>query len=293
MPNKYRGRFAPTPSGPLHFGSLIAALASWLDARANSGEWHLRIEDIDPPRIDLASESQILETLHCHGLHWDAISHQSGRYDHYRAALKELQQLGLVYACNCSRAEIRSAGGHQDHWCRAQNIAATEGVALRFCLTEQVSWPDLIQGPSQFCATDLDGDFVVLRRDGLFSYQLAVAVDDHEQTFSHVIRGDDLFDSTARQLMLLNALNRKAPKYGHFPVALDEQGLKLSKQNHAPAVDNSRACENLLGALRFLGQNTESLQQMQTPEVLLEQAITHWNLSLVPARAGIHIVDWN
>lgn len=290
MTSKYRGRFAPSPTGPLHFGSLVAALASWLDAKANNGKWLVRIEDIDPPRVVPKSDTQILNCLEEHGLVWDEqIIYQSQQQDLYREAITQLDLLGRLYRCRCSRTDLSAMGGIYDGRCRTKQNSIEDSYALRFAGDNRVTWQDKIQRTANFNLDQLGGDFVVVRRDKLFSYQLAVAMDDWQQEITHIIRGYDLFDSTARQIMLLKALDKALPSYAHFPVAANTDGQKLSKQNFAAAIDNNLASANLIKALGFLGQNIDDEMENSPPETILHRATKTWTLSKVPALGAIQV----
>jgi glutamyl-Q tRNA(Asp) synthetase len=290
MTQTYRGRFAPSPTGPLHFGSLVAALASWLDARANNGEWLVRIEDIDPPRVVAESEQQILYSLEAHGLSWDGpISYQSQRHEFYKEALNQLQVGSKTYSCICTRADVADMGGAYDGRCKAASVSVDNPHSIRFAIEESVRWQDFIQGPTEFDKARVQGDFVLFRRDEIFSYQLAVAVDDWQQEITHVIRGFDLFDSTARQLMLLKALDREPALYGHFPVAMGSDGQKLSKQNQAEPLDDKKAVHNLIAALKFLGQKIPQDFENSDPAKMLDFATAQWNIDKVPETQSIRV----
>ena len=259
---KYRGRFAPSPTGPLHFGSLVAAVASWLDARAAGGEWLVRVEDVDATRTVPGAAADILRTLEAMGLTWDGeVLWQSRRADHYEHALERLRAAGHLYRCRCTRREIADSGlmglegAIYPGTCRKLGIAAQPGVAERMIAAEQpVTFLDRAMGAvSQDVARDI-GDFVVKRRDGLHAYQLAVVVDDAEQGVTDVVRGADLLWSTPRQILLQRALGYPTPRYLHFPVVTNVEGEKLSKQTGAEAIDPADAPALLRQALDFLGQ---------------------------------------
>lgn len=264
---RYRGRFAPSPSGALHFGSLVAALASHADARAAGGQWLLRIEDVDIARVRAGASDAILATLERFGFTWDGpVWRQSLRGDVYAAALERLHAQGLLYACACSRRELAGvkpgAIGERVYpgFCRDRALhprasqAADSGFAWRLRVpAAPVGFVDRHYGPqSQDLAADV-GDFILRRRDGLYAYQLAVVVDDAEQGVSDVVRGADLLTSTARQIYLQRSLGCTTPRYLHVPVAVDAQGNKLSKQVRAPALAGD-PLPALLAAWRFLGQ---------------------------------------
>jgi glutamyl-Q tRNA(Asp) synthetase len=279
----YRGRFAPSPSGFLHFGSLIAALASYLDARHNRGQWLVRIEDIDPPREKAGASIEILKTLENYGLHWDeTVLYQSQQSAVYREVLAQLSQQKLSYYCRCTRAQIKAIGGIYQGHCR--DLAQPKNdSAIRVINTVAVSqYHDLIQHHVTCDAKLAQEDFIVLRKDGLFAYQLAVVVDDIYQGISHVIRGCDLLEPTARQLSFYQILQHTAPQFGHFPLAITQQGFKLSKQNNAPAIDKNNPVPSLCAALTFLGQQPPDELQQASVDELLKWAIANWSLKHVP-----------
>ncbi len=274
----YVGRFAPSPTGPLHLGSLATAVASFLDARARQGHWLVRIEDIDPPREVPGAADTIVGQLDAHGLHWDGpILHQSQRLFHYETALAKLAAAGLLYRCTCNRQRLRELGGCYDGRCRQRTDTAQAGaLRVRIDGDPHISYRDFLRGPEH---TDLrtSGDFVVRRRDGLIAYQLAVAVDDAAQGITHVLRGADLADSTPRQIFLFRQLGLATPEYGHIPVICDAQGRKLSKQNHAPRVQPAAASANLCRALVWLGLTPPRELEGSDPESLLRWGLEHWH----------------
>jgi len=280
------GRFAPSPTGPLHFGSLVAAVASWVDARASGGEWHLRIEDVDAPRAVPGAEATILRQLEGLGLTWDGpVVRQSERATRYDEALGHLAESGLIYRCRCSRKEIADSaflgidGAVYPGTCRDAHVPEREPAAVRFCVSAgRVTVRDRVQGDiAHDLARDL-GDFVLKRRDGLFAYQLAVVVDDAELGVTDVVRGADLLDSTPRQVALQRALGLATPRYLHVPVAT-RNGEKLSKQTLAPAIDASCAMTALKNALAFLGQEPGN---GETVEALLGEAVARWDPNRIP-----------
>jgi glutamyl-Q tRNA(Asp) synthetase len=282
----YVGRFAPSPTGPLHFGSLVAAVASWLDARAAGGEWHLRIEDLDAPRTIPGAEGEILRELERLGLHWDGpLVHQSTRTARYEEALSRLRERGFTYRCRCSRREIADSGIHgvdgivYPGSCRNARIPDDVPAAVRFRVGgETIRVTDRVQGElAQDLAREV-GDFVIRRRDGPFAYQLAVVVDDADLGVTDIVRGADLLDSTPRQVALQQALGLPAPRYLHVPVALHE-GEKLSKQALAPALDPAQAAQDLSRALRFLGQPAAKSGE---PAEMLAQAVRQWAPARIP-----------
>lgn len=257
---KYRGRFAPSPTGPLHFGSLVAAVASYLDARAHGGEWVLRMEDVDLPRCVPGADADILRTLEAFGFEWDSpVMYQTARTEAYRAALDSLRRDDMAYPCSCSR---REAGEIYPGICRAGARVSGGPFAWRVRVEDQaIGFEDRALGwQEQNLAREI-GDFIVLRSDGLFAYQLAVAVDDAEQGITDVVRGADLLDSTPRQIRLQRLLGLRVPSYMHVPVAMNAVGEKLSKQTHAPALCAMDARQELREALRFLGQDVSWLDR--------------------------------
>ncbi|MEM1187617.1 MAG: tRNA glutamyl-Q(34) synthetase GluQRS [Pseudomonadota bacterium] len=275
----YRGRFAPSPTGPLHHGSLIAALASFLDARHHGGEWLLRIEDLDPPREVAGAADRIRYSLEAHGMDWDGLSFQSQHYDAYARALEKLHAAGRLFRCSCTRARL-GAGGHCGKRC---SPAEDEDVALRIDLKGVESFDDFILGPMRQCP--LPADVVLRRRDGLYAYALAVVVDDAGQGITHVLRGQDLLDQTAVQRAMLRELGCPPPTYGHMPLLVDAAGKKLSKQTGAAAVDDRQAMGNLRHALDLLGQESATAPAA-TPHQLLSQAVRGWTRSPLIDRQG-------
>lgn len=297
VPAVYRGRFAPSPTGPLHFGSLVAAVGSYLDARARGGEWLVRIEDIDAPRTVPGAADGILKTLDGFGFEWDGeVVHQSRRLDLYHAALVGLQLAGQAYPCSCSRSEIASLASRQSvdgglvypGTCRAglKEGAAARAWRLRVPDREFV-FRDRIQGESRQNLEHDVGDFVLLRADGQYAYQLAVVVDDAAQGVNAIVRGVDLLDSTARQIWLQNCLGLQEPNYAHLPVAVNQAGEKLSKQTMAPAVDAAQGVDVLARVLRFLGQPVPAEAEHLTLAGFWRWAIGQWDISRVPAVRAI------
>lgn len=280
--NTYVGRFAPSPSGPLHFGSLVAALASYLDARHHKGEWLVRIEDLDPPRESRTAPKEILQQLSYFGLHWDREPlYQSTRLPAYEQALENLSKQKLIYHCTCSR---RGFGAIYPGTCRGQHLQNTP-YATRVQITQELTrFDDIFQGQQQHKLETEIGDFIVKRKDGLIAYQLAVVVDDHHQSVTHVVRGHDLLDSTPRQIYIANLLGFNPTEYGHFPVVLGDDGQKLSKQAKAEAIPLADSTAVLNRALLALGQPVVAAA---TAPKLLIQATSQWNRASVPAKAGV------
>lgn len=293
----YRGRFAPTPSGPLHFGSLVAAVGSYVDARAHSGAWLLRIEDLDTPRNVAGALDQILRQLEVCGLNWDeGIVYQSQRVTLYEAALDQLRRDGAVFACACSRREIADSsvqgieGPVYPGTCRAGIAAGRIARTWRVRVDAQPIYiEDLVQDShTQSLASEI-GDFVVKRADGIIAYQLAVVVEDAAQNITRIVRGADLLYSTARQIHLQRALGLATPQYAHLPVALNERGNKLSKQTFAPAVDAAQASGAVDAALRFLGHPPPKTLAGAAPSELLAWAAQHWDLGQVPKTKAMSV----
>jgi glutamyl-Q tRNA(Asp) synthetase len=291
---RYRGRFAPSPTGPLHFGSLVAALASYLDARAHQGEWLVRIEDIDRPREVPGAADLILRTLETFGFEWDGeIAYQSKRDPLYRDYAESLRELDLLYACGCSRKEWRQQarmgveGAIYPGICRNGLPEGKQARAERVRTGDKlIELNDAVQGQlRQSLARDV-GDFIIRRADGLYAYQFAVVIDDACQGVSHVVRGADLLLSTPRQVYLQSLLRFPTPRYAHIPLALDESGRKLSKQYAAQPVDAARPAAALHAALAHLGQPA-CADETDNPHEILDWALTHWDRSRIPPSASI------
>jgi glutamyl-Q tRNA(Asp) synthetase len=286
---RYRGRFAPSPTGALHIGSLACALASFLDARAAGGEWLVRMEDLDPPREKPGAASDILRTLEAHGLQWDGeVEFQSRRRDLYEDALTNLVASGHAFSCALSRTQLDSFGSNHPGRAvsAAQIIQAPASrnpadVAWRMDVPDaDVCFTDRIQGKQAFNIARSGGPFVIRRRDGLFAYQLAVVVDDAAQGITDIVRGADLLDSTPRQILLQRALALPEPSYAHIPVLTDSSGEKLSKQQEATPVAGTQALANLRLALHLLGQAAPG--ETATPAELLAAAIAAWRPDAIP-----------
>ncbi|WP_373995998.1 tRNA glutamyl-Q(34) synthetase GluQRS [Pantoea dispersa] len=277
------GRFAPSPSGDLHFGSLIAALGSYLSARAQQGRWLVRIEDIDPPREVAGAATRILRQLTHYGLHWDGdVLWQSQRHEAYRAALSWLREHRQSYFCTCPRSRIQQLGGFYDGHCRDLHLPP-DGAALRLRQHAPVyGFDDRLRGHLQAEPRLAQEDFIIHRRDGLFAYNLAVVVDDHFQGVTEIVRGADLIEPTVRQIALYQQFGWPEPAYLHLPLAINPDGNKLSKQNHAPALPDGDPRPVLVQALSFLGQWVLPGWQDQGLEALLEHAVTHWDSASIP-----------
>lgn len=290
-PSPYRGRFAPSPTGPLHFGSLMAALASYLDARANAGTWLLRMEDLDPPREQAGAAERILYALSLHGLESDEpVLWQSQRLTSYEEYLQQLRDSGQLYPCNCNRSRLEGLGRVYDGHCRRRPPAADEPVAWRVHLPspqQPVTFIDAIQGPQRQIPAHDFGDTLLKRKDGLHAYQLAVVVDDIHQHITHVVRGSDLLEVSARQQLLHQLLASKSPHWAHIPVINNALGQKLSKQNHAPELDLSRPSHNLYHALRLLGQQPPDALLKAAPAELLAWGQSHWQQAKIPKAMAV------
>ncbi|MDP1717686.1 MAG: tRNA glutamyl-Q(34) synthetase GluQRS [Burkholderiales bacterium] len=293
----YRGRFAPSPTGPLHFGSLVAAVGSYLEAKTRGGDWLVRIEDLDPPREVPGAADDILRTLVACGMTWDgAVVYQSTRGDAYHAALHELRQLNRIYPCACSRREIADSaisgieGYVYPGTCRTGLPTGKVARALRVDTRgAAIEFDDAVQGRmAQNLETEI-GDFVLYRVDRVFAYQLAVVVDDAEQGITHVVRGADLIDSTARQIYLQRLLGLPAPRYAHLPVAVNADGEKLSKQTLASPIDADRPLPHLVQALVFLGQQPPSDTASSSTRALWQWALENWRLERVPKLLRIEV----
>ncbi|HJN49932.1 MAG: tRNA glutamyl-Q(34) synthetase GluQRS [Pseudomonadales bacterium] len=292
----YVGRFAPSPTGPLHFGSLVSALASYLDARSHGGVWLVRMEDLDPPRNSRKAADQILQALSDFGLTWDGeVLYQSRRLDSYASSLHTLAEENLLYACSCSR---KKSGKIYPGFCRDKPQAkpldadgAEKGTphAMRVRVPDrEITFTDLIQGDQRQHLSKQVGDFILKRKDGLFAYQLAVVVDDAYQQITHVVRGSDLLDSTPRQIYLHELLHSTPIRYAHHPVIANAQGNKLSKQTFATALDSRAPQRTLTAALEALNLNPpEPFLRSTSVDSILQWAIANWRLGAVPSRKTI------
>jgi glutamyl-Q tRNA(Asp) synthetase len=288
----YRGRFAPSPTGPLHFGSLVAAMGSFLDARTHQGQWLVRIEDLDPPREVPGATQSILDTLDAFGLHADDdILYQSQRGAHYQRALDQLEAHGHCYPCACSRRDIQqiagntAAAGIYPGTCRNGLPPGRKARATRLRVPDrEIDFRDRLQGDIRAWLPKDCGDFILKRADGLFAYQLAVVVDDALQGITHVVRGADLLDSTPRQILLQQLLGYPVPQYLHLPVAANRLGEKLSKQTRAAPVDIACALPTLLEAARFLGLTPPPTLRNAAIVTFWAWAIDNWETSRLPVR---------
>jgi len=291
MPERiYRGRFAPSPTGPLHFGSLVAAVGSYLDARSRQGEWLVRMEDLDPPREVAGAADRILYTLENFGMQWDGpVLYQSQRADDYRAALAQLESAGHLFGCACTRREIADTGNPDGSLvypgtCRNGLPPGRKARALRVRVNDTpLIVQDALQGTLRQVLAHAVGDFVLRRADGLFAYQLAVVVDDATQGITHVVRGADLLECTPRQVYLQQLLEYPTPAYLHLPVAVNAEQEKLSKQTVAPDICVANKVHTLRLALAFLDQPPPPGDDLSLAE-LWQWAIAHWDRAVLPAR---------
>jgi glutamyl-Q tRNA(Asp) synthetase len=298
--SSYVGRFAPSPSGPLHLGSLLAAVASFLDAHSHGGVWLVRMEDIDPPREQAGAADEILTQLQQFGLAWDNdVLFQSQRLDAYAAALMQLANEGLCFRCECTRSALRENGNVYSGQCRHYGVSARDlqyadkdssssDAAIRVRVSrETYSLQDRIQGYySQKLASEV-GDFVVRRKDRLFAYQLAVVVDDAYQGITDIVRGIDLLESTPRQLYLQECLGYQTPRYAHLPIIVDAAGDKLSKQSFAPSLQPERAQKQLHQCLDLLGLSPPRTLIDSSVDTILAWGIEHWDIQAVPKLATL------
>jgi glutamyl-Q tRNA(Asp) synthetase len=289
----YIGRFAPSPSGALHFGSLVAAVGSYLQAKSQQGIWQVRIEDIDPPREVKGASQDILETLRAYGLQWDGeviYQHQQSQY--YESVLNDLKDRHLCYACSCTRKMIKQQGSYYQGRCREanQNI---KGNALRINLSsinnKMTHFEDKLQGKIVLDPAEMEDDFIIKRKDGLYAYNLAVVIDDILQGVTEVVRGADLIPTTGKQICLYQLLGATVPNYVHLPLAVTEPGVKLSKQNHAMAVDKHYPIATLKSVLAFLGHTVPDNIKQQNCTDILDWAVKNWTLNKVPKHYEIQI----
>lgn len=293
--SEYRGRFAPSPTGPLHFGSLVAAVGSYLEARSCGGRWLVRVEDLDPPREIPGAAGAILRALEAYGFEWDGeIMFQGRRAGAYRVALAVLQRSGMVFPCACSRKDIAdsvlapAAEPVYPGTCRNGLSPGRTARALRARVEDAViGFDDALQGRIEQNLAREVGDFVVRRADGVFAYQLAVVVDDFEQGITDVVRGADLLASTPRQLLLQSRMSYPAPKYAHLPVAVDRNGEKLSKQTLAPPLPVPAEPRQIWRALRFLGQDPPGELAQGSIAQIWDWAFPNWRTQKIPRRRSI------
>jgi glutamyl-Q tRNA(Asp) synthetase len=295
-PTAYRGRFAPSPTGALHFGSLLTAVASYLEARTQQGLWLVRMEDLDPPREIKGAAREILKTLEQFGFEWDGdVIYQSQQDSAYQDALQQLKNKQLTFACNCSRKHLNNTASRSSEGiiypgtCR-HKIDIPPPYTTRIIAPDQTfHFIDQLQGPQKQNLHHSLGDFIIRRRDQLFAYQLAVVVDDHLQSITHIVRGSDLLSSTARQIFLQTMLSYQTPEYTHLPVLTNAEGNKLSKQSHAQALDLTHANLHLYRCLTLLVQSPPTELTNASLHELWQWAFTHWQIKHVPAVAAIDL----
>lgn len=285
--HRYVGRFAPSPTGPLHFGSLVTALASYLDARAHGGKWLVRVEDLDPPREITGSSTLILEQLRALGMDWDGdVLYQSTRLSAYESILEQLEDQKICFRCDCSRQRVSGLEGIYDGRCRSRGLTSAQGLAIRLKIRpETVRFTDTIQGDYAQNLEHEVGDFILRRKDGLFAYQLAVVADDAEQGITHIVRGYDLLSSTPRQIYLQQLLGLPTPSYAHIPIIVNALGQKLSKQHFAEPIDLKNASSLLISALQFLGMTPRPSLTGAVPASLVTWGVEHWDIQRVPKLA--------
>lgn len=285
----YIGRFAPSPTGHLHFGSLVAAVASFLDAKANQGLWLMRIEDLDPPRAMAGATDSILRTLDFYQLHWDQdVLYQSNRLDAYEDALNQLRAKGAIYTCDCTRQQIKNHGGIYAGTCRNKTEPATAPVAQRIKVADTcIRFQDQIMGQLEQALSTEVGDFILKRKDGLFAYQLAVVVDDAYQNITHIVRGYDIIDSTARQIYLQQQLGVTTPFYAHIPTINNNTQQKLSKQNLSPEIRIEDAPQNLCRSFSALGMHPPTELSLESLENILNWGIKNWDIKRVCSEPSI------
>ncbi len=289
MTAQYRGRFAPSPTGPLHLGSLVAALGSWLDARSQHGQWLVRMEDLDRPRVSQEHADDILRTLERFGLDWDGpVLYQGQRDDSYQTALEQLLSRDMLFSCTCTRRELADStpgidGPVYPGTCRGSPALRPQKHALRVKVdTREWSFTDRVQGEHRQVLSRDVGDFILRRSDGLFAYQLAVVVDDAEQGITDVVRGADLLSSTPRQIYLQQLLGYPTPRYAHLPVLTSDAGDKLSKQNHADPITAFQPEMALATCLQLLGHDPPAGLPENGKTALLAWAVEHWQIARIP-----------
>lgn len=301
IPTPYRGRFAPSPNGPLHFGSLVTALGSYLQAKSQGGEWLVRMEDLDPPRETPGAADDILRTLEAFHLFWDgSVLFQSQRQEAYEDTLDQLRLHGHSYPCGCSRKSItETLAKHQSAdisqgiypgTCREGLAPGIKARSVRLRVTQQpIVFHDRLQGTVETRLDRQTGDFVIKRADGYYAYHLAVVVDDAYQGITEIVRGIDLIGSTPHHIYLQQLMGLPTPHYAHLPIAVNQQGEKLSKQSHAPAIDTRHPGPLLAKALTFLGHQPDPDVAYESPDELIQWALSHWNLVNIPRTRSIPV----
>ncbi len=291
------GRFAPSPSGPLHFGSLVTALASYCHAKSQQGQWLIRIEDVDTPRVVEGSVDQILDDLEFFGFEWDGeILYQSDQFERYQVGLRQLLDQGYAYACECSRRTLRSAkakpgplGLIYPGTCRNKRLGqASHSVRINTESIGILSYQDQLYGQVEINIPEAVGDFVIARADGIFAYHLAVVLDDELQNMNQIVRGADLLEATCLHLYLYRLFGFSAPDYLHIPLVRNQRGDKLSKQTGATALDRHEATPLLLSALRILGQPIHPGMEQARPAEIIRQAVQSWDYQRIVPEGDIY-----
>ena len=280
------GRFAPTPSGPLHFGSLVTAVASYCHSKSQQGQWLLRIEDVDTPRVVKGATNQILAALDAYGFEWDGeVIYQSNQFDYYRSKLSDLFKIKACFACECTRRTLKDVNASNGLMgiiypgsCRHKILnSSNQSIRLNTESALSSSFNDSIYGHIELNIKEQVGDFILRRADGVYAYHLAVVVDDFLQNINQVVRGADLLYSTCLHLLLQQYFNFPTPQFWHIPLIKNIDGQKLSKQAGAVAIDNDKASATLIAALKFLKQPVEEFESLdKLPSEILELAVKHW-----------------
>lgn len=289
----YIGRFAPTPSGPLHMGSLVTALASYCEARSQQGKWLLRMEDLDTPRVVKGASDEILTTLEAFGFEWDdKVLYQSQRFDAYQQVIQQWIDERLLFACSCSRKSLIKENPHfgplgmiYPGHCRDKKLNTQQAHSLRLNLQQagSISFIDDHYGSYSLDLSHQVGDIVIKRIDGIYAYHLAVVIDDAYQQVNHIVRGADLLEVTAIHVYLNQLLKLKDARYLHLPLIKNTDGKKLSKQTGAKAIDITQASIQLFNAIKFLGQVPDKEIVHENPKAILDYAVKHWDSSLIPS----------
>ena len=289
------GRFAPTPSGPLHFGSLVTAVASYCEAKSLQGQWLLRIEDVDTPRVVAGSTDEILFALEAFGFEWDgAIEYQSNKFGNYRQVLDELIDRDYCYACECSRRSLREANAKSGPLgliypgiCQSKKLGQeNHSIRVRTLNSDIIHFVDQVFGTVEFDITRQLGDFVLRRADGIFAYHLAVVIDDERQGINQIARGADLLEATCLHLYLQKLLGYNQPEYMHIPLVRNARGDKLSKQTGATAIDLDKKAMHLIAALKTLGQPVNADMQQATVHEILNTSVNAWDYTKIPVPIG-------
>ncbi|USD64817.1 tRNA glutamyl-Q(34) synthetase GluQRS [Vibrio sp. SCSIO 43136] len=285
----YIGRFAPSPSGPLHFGSLVAALGSYFQAKANQGQWLVRIEDLDPPREMPGASALILETLEKFGLEWDGdVVYQSQRHERYQAQIEQWLEQGLAYYCQCTRKQIKAQGGFYTGTCRTKQLTDDGQCAVRLVMQHPITeFLDQKHGRFTIPESLAGEDFIIKRRDGLYAYNLAVVLDDIDQGVTEVVRGADLIEPTGRQISLYKMLNKAPVSYLHLPLAMDNNGNKLSKQNHATGINLDDPKPEIVAAMSFLNFDLPDNFEDSSISEMIDWGARNWTLNQLPSEINI------